>query len=44
MIYALSSIVYEAQSDITLLEFQQRLTSNPVIANGSRSNQPEVLH
>jgi hypothetical protein len=33
---SVANLVYGTQSDITLVEFQQRLTSNPVIATGSR--------
>ena len=33
---SVSNLVYGSQSDITMVEFQQRLTSNPVIATGSR--------
>jgi len=33
---SVSNLVYGTQSDITMVEFQQRLTSNPVIATGSR--------
>jgi hypothetical protein len=33
---SVSNLVYCTQSDITTVEFNQRLTSNPVIATGSR--------
>jgi hypothetical protein len=33
---SVANLVYATQSDITMVEFQQRLTSNPVIATGSR--------
>jgi hypothetical protein len=33
---SVANLVYSSQSDITMVEFQQRLTSNPVIATGSR--------
>ena len=33
---SVANLVYGTQSDITMVEFQQRLTSNPVIATGSR--------
>lgn len=33
---SIANLVYGTQSDITMVEFQQRLTSNPVIATGAR--------